>query len=134
MSKRKVIKRFVRVKRKKLVSSFKYAICGLKSAYKREQNLKIHIMIMCLVIIFGTLLKISRIEWIVCLILFALVISEELINTSIEAVVDIIMPEINPKAKLAKDVAASAVFVSSIISAIIGLIIFVPKFFYFFIK
>jgi diacylglycerol kinase len=127
MDKEKVIKRFVRVKNKKLVNSFKYAICGLKSAYKREQNLKIHILIMILVVILGIILRISKIEWIICLILFALVISEELINTSIEAIVDIIMPQINPKAKLAKDVAASAVLITAIFAVIIGLIIFIPK-------
>lgn len=127
MKKRKVIKRFIRVKRKKLINSFKYAFSGLKSAYKREQNLKIHILIMFLVIIFGIIFKISKIEWIICLILFGLVITEELMNTAIEAIVDIIMPQINPKAKLAKDVAASAVLVTAISSAIVGLIIFVPK-------
>lgn len=82
---------------------------------------------MILVIAFGIILKINTMEWIVCLILFALVISEELINTAIEAVVDIVMPEINPKAKLAKDVSASSVLVTAFFAAIIGLIIFVPK-------
>jgi len=121
------IKRFVRVKRKKLINSFKYAISGVKSAYKREQNLKIHILIMILVIIAGIMLEISKMEWIICIILFAIVISEELFNTAIEALVDMVMPEINPKAKFIKDVSASAVLISAICSAIIGIIIFLPK-------
>ena len=84
---------------------------------------------MFLVIIAGIVLKISAIEWIICLVLFGLVISLELVNTAIETTVDIAMPEINEKAKFAKDIAAGAVLFSAIISAIIGLIIFVPKLF-----
>lgn len=112
---------------KKIANSFINAINGFKVAYKKERNLKIHIIIMCLVIICGFVLKINATEWIICLILFALVISEELINTAIEEIVNIIMPEINVKAKFIKDVSAGAVFFSSIISVIIGLIIFIPK-------
>lgn len=59
--------------------------------------------------------------------LIGIVISLELVNTSIEQVVDIAMPEKNEKAKIAKDVAAGAVLAVAIISAIIGLIIFIPK-------
>lgn len=114
-------------KRKKLINSFKYAFNGVAEAWKKEQNIKIHILIMIFVIIAGFLLKISIAEWIVCLILFAMVISLELINTAIEITVDIAMPKINEKAKFAKDISAGAVLFSAIISAIIGIIIFLPK-------
>lgn len=113
--------------KKRLINSFKYAFEGIISALKTEKNMKIHVLIMILVIIFGIILKISKIEWIICIVLFGLVISLELINTAIENVVDLITQEINPKAKIAKDVAAGAVLVSAITSAIIGLMIFVPK-------
>ena len=63
------------------------------------------------------------------MILFGLVISLELVNTAIENVVDLVTMEKKPKAKIAKDVAAGAVLVSAIFSAIIGLIIFIPKIF-----
>ena len=59
--------------------------------------------------------------------MFGFVITTELINTAIEATVDIAMPSKNEKAKLAKDIAAGAVVISAITSAIVGLIIFVPK-------
>lgn len=127
MDKRKIVK--LRKKRKRLSNSFKYAFEGIQEAWKTEQNLKIHFMIMFLVIIAGIVLKISAIEWMICLVLFGLVISLELVNTAIETTVDIAMPEINEKAKFAKDIAAGAVLFSAIISAIIGLIIFVPKLF-----
>ena len=82
---------------------------------------------MILVIIFGIMLKINTTEWIICILLFGLVISMELMNTAIENTVNLITKEKNQQAKIAKDVAAGAVLVSAIVSAIIGLMIFVPK-------
>ncbi len=115
------------MKNKKLINSFKYAFTGILSALKTERNLKIHISIAILVIIFGIIFKISKIEWLICLICIMTVISAELINTAIETTVDISMPNKNELAKRAKDIGASSVLVLAIISAIIGLIIFVPK-------
>lgn len=97
------------MKNKKILKSFKYAFNGIIKSFKTEKNMKFHILMMVLVIIAGTLLKISKIEWIICVILFALVISAELINTAIETIVDMITMEKNEKAKIAKDVAAGAV-------------------------
>lgn len=114
-------------KRKKLRNSFKYAFEGVHRELKEEQNLKIHILIMILVIIAGFTLKLSPMEWIICIILFGFVIALELINTAIELTVDLAMPEIHPKAKAAKDIAAAAVLVSATCSIIIGVIIFLPK-------
>lgn len=87
---------------KKIIKSFKYAIEGIIQGIKDEQNMKIHIFIMALVIIFGIMLKISEIEWMVCIILFALVISLELVNTAIENIVDLITLEKKEKAKKSK--------------------------------
>ena len=115
-------------KSKNVISSFKYAFQGMFSALKTERNLKIHVTIMILVIIAGIVLKISKIEWIICIILFGLVIGGEMFNSAIETVVDIAMPDINLKAKFAKDAAAGAVLVFAIASAIIGFMIFGPKF------
>lgn len=120
-------KRILKVKTKKIINSFKYAIEGFISSFKTEKNMKIHIFIMLLVIIAGIVLKINKPEWIICIICISLVISGELFNTSIETIVDMITPYKNEKAKLAKDVSAAAVLVVSIASAIIGLIIFIPK-------
>ena len=87
---------------KKLLKSFKYAIEGVFTGLKEEQNMKIHITIMILVIIFGIMLKISKAEWIICIILFGLVISMELINTAIENTVDLIQKKKMNKQKLQK--------------------------------
>lgn len=114
-------------KMKKIKNSFKYAIEGIWTSFKTERNMKIHIFIMILVIIAGIILKIDKLEWIICITLFAIVIAGELFNTSIETIVDMVMPEKNEKAKIAKDVSVGAVLVVAIGAAIIGLVIFVPR-------
>ena len=73
-------KRKLKVKSKKLYNSFKYAFQGIIRSFKKERNMKIHISIMILVILLGIILKIQKIEWIICIILFGLVISLEMIN------------------------------------------------------
>ena len=110
-----------------LISSFGYAIDGIKKAFKSERNLKVHILAMVLVVILGFILKLAIWEWITCIILFALVIGAELFNTSIEEVVNLLSPEIRVHAKYAKDIAAGAVLVFALASAIVGVIIFLPK-------
>lgn len=112
---------------KRLVNSFKYAFTGIKTAYLGEQNLRIHTIMAILVIICGFLFKISYMEWLVCLVLIASVLMAEFFNTAIEYVVDLASPGINDLAKAAKDVASAGVLVMAMVSAVIGLIIFVPK-------
>ena len=115
------------MKNKKLINSFKYAFTGMWSAYKSERNMKIHIAVAILVILFGVFLQISTYEWIACIVCFAMVIGSEMLNTAIETFVDIAMPKKDERAKKAKDVAAGGVLVFAIGSAIIGSIIFIPK-------
>ncbi|OUQ11148.1 diacylglycerol kinase [Massilimicrobiota sp. An142] len=107
--------------------SLGYAISGIIQCIQKERNIKIHLVFMFLVIICGFLFRLSITEWLVCILLFGLVISLELVNTAIEAVVDLCTQEYHPLAKIAKDTAAGAVLISAIASVVIGLIIFVPK-------
>ena len=109
--------------------SLSYAISGIISCIKKERNIKIHISVMILVIICGFIFHLSTTEWLICILLFALVISLELVNTAIEAVVDLCSPNYHELAKYAQDVAAGSVLISAIASVVIGLIIFVPKLF-----
>lgn len=113
--------------KKRLRNSFKYAGIGILQAFIGEQNLKIHTLIAILVIGAGFILEISYMEWIVCLILIGLVLMAEFFNTAIEYVVDLASPEIHPLAKASKDTASAGVLMMAIISAIIGLMIFIPK-------
>ena len=124
---RRKVKRKLKMDNKRLVNSFKYAWEGIKQSYKGEQNLKIHTFIAILVLVFGFFLKISYFEWLVCLVLIGLVLMAEFFNTAIEYVVDLASPKIHPLAKAAKDTASAGVLMMSIMAAIIGGIIFIPK-------
>jgi undecaprenol kinase len=112
---------------KKFINSFKYPFSGLRYAYKNEQNLAVDIGMAVIVIVLGVLLNISVVEWAILTITVGLVISLELVNTSIEAVVDLVTQEYHPLAKVAKDTSASAVLILAIVSIIEGIIIFLPK-------
>lgn len=112
---------------KRLINSFIYSIEGLKYAFKYEQNMTIHIISVILIILVSIFLKLTQIEWLIIIILMGLVVATELINTSLEAVVDLVSPEINPLAKIAKDTAAASVLVFALTAIIVGLMIYVPK-------
>ena len=124
---RSKVKHKLRIDNKRLLSSFKYAFEGIVQTYKGEQNLKIHTFIAILVIVFGFFLKISLIEWFFCLLLIGLVLMCEFFNTAIEYVVDLASPKIHPLAKAAKDTASAGVLIMSLMAAIVGGIIFIPK-------
>ncbi len=110
-----------------LYKSFGYAFAGIFACVKKERNIKIHLTFTTLVVIAGGILRISALEWCICLTLFGLVLALELVNTAVEAVVDLVTEERKPLAKLAKDTAAGAVLIAAIMAAIAGLIIFLPK-------
>ncbi|MBR7045990.1 MAG: diacylglycerol kinase family protein [Lachnospiraceae bacterium] len=114
-----------------LYKSFVYAFAGIFTCLKKERNIKIHLFMALMVTVFGFILKISVTEWCICLVLFGLIISLELVNTAVEAVVDLVTEEKHPLAGYAKDTAAGAVLAASIFAAVVGLIIFVPKLFAF---
>ncbi|MCD8021271.1 MAG: diacylglycerol kinase family protein [Clostridiales bacterium] len=110
-----------------LYKSFSYALEGIFSCIKKERNIKIHLIFAVLVILAGIILGISITEWCICFTLFGLILSLELVNTAVEAVVDLVTEERKPLAKLAKDTAAGAVLIAAIMAAIVGCIIFMPK-------
>lgn len=112
---------------KRLFNSFKYAWEGIVYALKYEQNMLIHLLATVLVIILGLIVELSLVEWLFCLVLIGLVIATELINSSLEAVVDLVSPDKNSLAKVAKDTASGAVLVLALTALIVGLIIFIPK-------
>lgn len=113
---------------KKFFRSFGYAFQGIVTASK-EQNFRSHLLSAVIVMVAGYLSGLSRLEWAIVFILIGLMWSLEMFNTAIERVVDLASPDIHPLAKQAKDIAAGAVLVFAITSAIIGLLIFLPKWF-----
>ena len=113
-------------KKDPLYKSFGYAFEGIGTCIKKERNMKIHCAAAILVVIAGVILKISSLEWCICLTTL-LIMALELVNTAVEAVVDLVTEERKPLAKIAKDTAAGAVLIAAIMAAIAGIIIFLPK-------
>lgn len=100
---------------------------GINYVIKNEINFRREVILGIIVLILSYVLKISKIEFIIVLIMISLVLTTEIVNTSIERTVDLYTKEYKYLAKVAKDVSAGAVLVISIFSLIIGIIIFVPK-------
>jgi len=111
---------------KALRRSFKYAISGVFKALILCRNLKIHYLIGLIAIAFGFFYNISRLEWAILLLIITLVVTLEMINTAIEKVVDLLTEKYHILALIAKDVAAGAVLIASIVAFIIGALIFGP--------
>ncbi|MGI8383308.1 diacylglycerol kinase family protein [Robertmurraya sp. P23] len=114
-------------KTRHVLYSFRHALSGFSKAVKEERNMRIHLFFTMLVVLLGYLLQVSIVEWVFLLLSIGGVISLELINSSIENLVDLVTEEFHPLAKKAKDMAAAAVFIFSIVSIIIGMIIFIPR-------
>jgi len=114
-------------KRHSTTASFGYAMDGIVEALKNEPNIRIHLGFAILAVIFGFVFDINNTEWIILAFTIAFVLILEFINTSLEAITDLVSPKRRPRAKVAKDVAAAAVFVSALLSVVVGLFIFLPK-------
>ena len=112
---------------KRFYKSFTYSIDGLKYAYRYEQSMLIHVIATFCVIIANILLKVDPTEWLVTMLAIGMVLSAELINTAIEATVDLVTLEIHPLAKIAKDCGSAATFVLAMMAAVIGCVIYIPK-------
>ena len=115
------------MKKDPLYKSFGYAFQGIFNTIRTERNIKIHCAAAILVTIFGIWLQISKTEGMICFILFGLILALELVNTAVEATVDLFTEERKPLAKKAKDAAAGAVLIAAIFAAVIGILIFIPK-------
>ena len=109
------------------LKSVGYAFKGAVLLLKTEASIKIQFVIALLLTAAGFYFNISVTEWIIQLLSIGLVMSIEGVNTAIEEIADFMHPEHHPKIGLIKDVAAGAVFISSVFTIIIGFIIYLPK-------
>lgn len=113
----------------KVFRSFTYAIAGIVSAV-HERNMKVHLLASIVVLSAGVFFQISKFEWMIVLMLTAMVISAEMVNTAIEELANIVRDELKLDYKAtqrARDVAAGAVLVLAYTAAFIAILIFVPK-------
>lgn len=119
---------------KNVLNKCKYSLQGLGYCFKNESSFTLVTIAACLVILLGVLFDIEFIQWVLSFGSLALIMIIELLNTSIEAVVDMFTDEYHPLAKIAKDCGSAAAGLMSILAAIVNLIIFVPYIIKFIIK
>lgn len=112
---------------KRFFYSIKYSFNGLIYAYKNEKSLAIHGILSIITIILGFILQISHTQWAVILIALAAILAFELVNTAMEAAIDLVTLEYKELARIAKDCCSGATFVMSLIGFIIAMVTFVPK-------
>jgi undecaprenol kinase len=116
----------VRMGRHGLLRSFRFAADGFRHALHTQRNFRIQLACAVIAIGAGAVFQIGHMEWIIVVAMIGLVLSLELINTALEAVVDMITSDYHPLAKVAKDAAAAAVLVASILSVVVAGILFTP--------
>jgi diacylglycerol kinase len=111
---------------RRFIKSFKYAFEGIHYAFKNDQNLLAHILVAFLVINVSMALKVTPFEMGILGLTIMMVIVAEMVNSAIEKMVDLITKEHRQEAKIAKDVSAGMVLLTSFAAAIIGSLIFIP--------
>ena len=107
--------------------SFKHAFDGFLYAIRTQPNFRFHLLATTVVVLLGLYFSISPTEWLILIFTINMVLVAEMVNTAIEAMVDLISLERRQDAKIAKDVAAAMVLVSATLSVVIALFIFIPK-------
>jgi diacylglycerol kinase (ATP) len=112
---------------RKFIKSFKYAHAGASHAIRTQRNLWIHFAAGILVLCLALFLKVPRTELSILILAIFGVIVAEMVNTALEAMVDILSPEFRAEAALAKNVAAAAVLLAAMGALIIGGLIFMPR-------
>lgn len=106
------------------LGSFKYALEGLRTALTTERNIKVQLAVGITATVAGFVLRLDALSWAAVVLCIGLVLFGELVNTSIEAIVDLATQELHPLAKRAKDIAAASVLVLSIMAGVVGLIVY----------
>lgn len=114
------------MKKQSFFSSLTVAAKGFWTTAIAERNIRIQAGVGMITITLGIFFGLTILEWVSLLFAIALVIGFELVNSAFEVMVDWISPEFHPLAGKVKDVAAGAVFFVSIISVVVGVLIFLP--------
>jgi diacylglycerol kinase (ATP) len=110
-----------------LLDSFNYAFEGIIHVLRTQRNLRIHFAIAFAVLILALVVNVTKLELIALLISVAFVLIAEMLNTAIEAAIDIATTSFDPMAKLAKDIAAGAVLIAAANAIVVGYLVFAGK-------
>lgn len=116
-----------RGKRKKKIIGFRFAWNGIKAVIINERNFKIQLGCGLLACITGAILGLELLEWTVLILVIGLVLGMEMVNSSIERLLDYLAPDLHPEAGMIKDMAAGAVLIAAVASVAIACLIFIPK-------
>ena len=111
-----------------VLNKCKYSYQGLAYCFQNESSFLIEAICACLVIIMGIIFDITFLEWVIAFGSLCLITIIELINTAIEATVDMVTEEYNEYAKIAKDCGSAATGIMTLLAILVNLIIFVPYF------
>ena len=109
-----------------LRSSFRYAFAGLWWTLTTQRNMRIHVAIGAAAFVLGLLLRLSTTELALVALTTTVVLAAEMFNTVVEAAVDLASPSYHPLARIAKDVSAGAVLVTSLGAIAVGLLVYLP--------
>lgn len=110
----------------KILTSFAHAIHGISIAVIRENNIRIQLLAVGVVVVAGVFFQISNLEWSAISMVSGLVLALELVNTALEKMLDLVKPRLLSQAAIIKDIAAGAVLVSSLTAVIVAGFIFIP--------
>jgi diacylglycerol kinase (ATP) len=113
--------------RRTLLKSFNWAFDGIVYALRSERNMWVHFGIAGLVLLGALFFALTRLEVIALLVAISFVLITEMINTSIEHIVDLVTDEHDPRAKVAKDVAAGAVLIAAVNAVAVAYLVFYDK-------
>ena len=111
---------------RKWVESANYAIEGILHAVKTQRHLRYHLYSVVLILLLSLIFGISQSKFIAIAIVAIVVLSVEMLNTAIEATVDILFKEYDERARVIKDIAAGAVLITAAGAAVIGYVVFLP--------
>jgi len=110
-----------------LAASFRFATAGLRLLFTSQRNARVQAAAGAAALLLAAFLRISRVEWAILTLTIALVLVLEAVNSAIEATVDLVTTDYHPLAKVAKDLAAGAVWLMALTSVAIGAILFLPR-------
>ncbi|MEX0587250.1 MAG: diacylglycerol kinase family protein [Patescibacteria group bacterium] len=113
----------------RLAKSFRHAWRGLIHTLFYHQNLRIHLTVAVVAAVLGLYFQISSFEWFGILVAIFLVLVAEMINTSLEEITNLVKEDHHERARIAKDVSAGMVLLATIFAILVGLAIFLPRFF-----
>ena len=107
--------------------SFSFAGQGVWHVVRTQRNMRVHLLVGLAAVVAGLILRIGAADWACVLTVIGLVLTAETLNTVVEALVDLSTDEFHPLAKVAKDMAAGAVLLSSAAAVGVGVAVFLPR-------